>query len=75
MSEPSGSAPGVLLVVIGVLLLTQTLVGGLVERILGLSHPASTPSKTSRSKSSSAKTGSSKSSSAKTGSSKSGSGS
>lgn len=45
MSQPSGSAAGMLLVVIGVLALTQVLVGGLVEKILGASQPAPTASK------------------------------
>lgn len=39
--QPSGSAAGLLLVLVGVLVLTQTLVGGLVERILGASSSSS----------------------------------
>lgn len=42
---PSGSSAGLLLVILGVLVLTQTLVGGLVERITGsATSPASSKS-------------------------------
>lgn len=39
--QPSGSAAGVLLAILGVLLLTQTMVGGLVERLLGTASTSS----------------------------------
>lgn len=41
MSQPSNTAAGLLLAVIGVVLIAQTLVGGLVDRILGTSSSSS----------------------------------
>lgn len=41
--QPSSSAAGALLVLAGVVLIAQTLVGGLVDRILGTSGPINGP--------------------------------